>query len=536
MLKRRLFFLMMSVIIILNLTGCSGTNSDSSSIDKVGIYGTTADSKPEIKGSISLYTNNLTELNPFTCSSYYLLNSLQLIYEGLVFVDDYQKIENILLHSYETKDNKTWNITLKDNVQFHDGTVLSGNDVAYSTQLLKKSKNISQYNGIKNVKSVSASGNVVTFVLKNYDPNFIYNLTFPIIKSNYKNKDLNINPIGTGPYMYSKTSKSSITLNRNPNWHIGVDTVDDYDGVQPPFIEKIVLNKFKSSSDALGRFFTNELDVLPLNSKDLSNIKVETGYGINKFIVPRFTYMIFNTKSPILASSNVRKAIVSLVEKNAISQRLYKNVAISAELPSLKYSNLNKNTINRYDQDLANVLMLEDGWKKGYSWSNSIAKLYFNAKVLVNKDDSKMVKYSDIITKRLELNNFRCTIISVPESQYNQMLKVGNFDITFAKCILPKNGDMSKFYLPQKSGGSFNFSNYSNSKLTDLYKSYYRTTDSKQKASMEKSIVEIIADDMPVCGINIEISQLITNRRIYGKVLPTYRNLYYKLSKCYVAY
>jgi oligopeptide transport system substrate-binding protein len=59
--------------------------------------------------------------------------SIQLVFTGLVQLDDQLKIKGQLASSWDTStDGLTWTFHLKPNLKFSDGTTLDANDVAYS--------------------------------------------------------------------------------------------------------------------------------------------------------------------------------------------------------------------------------------------------------------------------------------------------------------------------------------------------------------------------------------------------------------------
>jgi peptide/nickel transport system substrate-binding protein len=115
-------------------------------------------------------------------------------------------------------DYKSADVTVRDNAKWSDGQALTAEDVAYTFTLLKGNEALNQY--AIPYDQATASGNVVhvTFTAPQFvNQNKIMALT-PIVPKHVWEKladpakDINKNPIGSGPYVLKSFTQAGVTL------------------------------------------------------------------------------------------------------------------------------------------------------------------------------------------------------------------------------------------------------------------------------------------------------------------------------------
>ncbi|MCA2214858.1 ABC transporter substrate-binding protein [Jidongwangia harbinensis] len=115
-------------------------------------------------------------------------------------------------------DNKSVKITLRDNATWSDGQKVTGNDVAFTHNLIKKTKALNTNN--TPYGDISATGNVVT--IKFTSSMFVYREKFlgqnPIVPEHLwkdikdPTTDAVKNPVGSGPYTLKSFTPQTTTL------------------------------------------------------------------------------------------------------------------------------------------------------------------------------------------------------------------------------------------------------------------------------------------------------------------------------------
>ena len=157
---------------------------------------------------------------------------------------------NDLATDYDiSSDFKKYTVTIRDDVNFTDGSKLTANDVAFS---YNKAKELGEGADLSSLKEAKADGNKVVFTLNKADSTFINKLTDVGIvpEANYNEDSYGQNPIGSGPYKLAQWDKGQqFILEKNP----------DYYG-EEPYFDKIT-NLFLDSDAAFAAVKNGDVDI-----------------------------------------------------------------------------------------------------------------------------------------------------------------------------------------------------------------------------------------------------------------------------------
>lgn len=296
----------------------------------------------------------------------------QLVFSGLMTYDNNGKIIPDLAENYEIKDDgKTYEISLKKNVKWHDGESFNADDVVFTIKILQDPEYMSplrvNWQGIKIEKIDDFK---VRFTLSNPYSSFAESLTLGILPKhlwegihpkNFSLADFNIKgPIGTGPYKFKNFKKNelgfikSYTLERNQKFY-----------QRGPYITEIKFLFFFDPEEAISAF--NKKMVRGFGSLSFVDQKEFSGKPKQYSIaLPRYFSVFFNsTYSTILSEKNVREALIFGTNIKEISDKIWRGQAriISSPIlpeifgfkePTKKYN---------YDETLSINLLEKSGFK-----------------------------------------------------------------------------------------------------------------------------------------------------------------------------
>ena len=250
-----------------------------------------------------------------------------LIYTGLMTLGkDGVLVPNIAESVTISEDGLTYNVILRKDVVFHDGTQLTARDVGFTVTriqdpLLASPLRVS-FDGI----TVEEIGEFeLNFILPEPYAPFIENLSFGILPEHiwkdasseeFPFSQFNSEPIGTGPFAIQKIIRNAsgipetYILQANTTYHLGT-----------PKIEKIVLQFFPTEEKLMTAFHEEKIDsvvgVDPIRLTEY-NVKSET-HHLERIPLPRtFAVFINQNKSPALRDSTARKALDLAVDRNAL--------------------------------------------------------------------------------------------------------------------------------------------------------------------------------------------------------------------------
>ena len=126
------------------------------------------------------------------------------IFEGLVKPDENGNLINAVASDYTiSEDGLVYTFTLRDNVKFHNGNVVTAEDVKYSLErvsgLLDGTPLISTLSTIKSVDILDEK--TVQVTVENANTELIYSFVAAIIPAG-SGEDETADPIGTGPFSF----------------------------------------------------------------------------------------------------------------------------------------------------------------------------------------------------------------------------------------------------------------------------------------------------------------------------------------------
>lgn len=197
-----------------------------------------------------------------------------MVYNSLFALDGTLTPRPALAESYHTADAKTWVLTLRKGVTFHDGKALSPADVVYSVMRHKDPATASKAKVLADqIESVKATGpNEVTVVLTapNADlPVILGTFHFHIVKDGTTDFSAGI---GTGPYKIKefKPGVRTLVVRNDAYWKSG-----------KPYLDEIEFVGIADESARVNALLSGGMDlVATVNPRAVARVKSTPGYAI----------------------------------------------------------------------------------------------------------------------------------------------------------------------------------------------------------------------------------------------------------------
>ncbi|KKP59438.1 MAG: Extracellular solute-binding protein [Candidatus Magasanikbacteria bacterium GW2011_GWC2_34_16] len=265
----------------------------------------------------------------------------ELIFSGLFRYGPDQKLIPDLAENYTVgNDNKTYDITLKQNISWSDGNPFTAGDVVYTFETIQNpevgSPLLSAWQGVK-VEKIDEF--TVRFTLKQPFAPFLEALTTGILPehvwsninpSSIKLARYNLQPVGTGVWQFSKMVKDESgyiqTYTLTQNKHSAVK----------PYLNTIVFKFFNSYVEAASAIRSQNslaISFFPYNLKEKIIGKNIIAYPI---YLPQYTALFFNqTNQPNLKNADVRLALAKSINKNQLIQEVFAGDAKAIQSPIL---------------------------------------------------------------------------------------------------------------------------------------------------------------------------------------------------------
>lgn len=301
---------------------------------------------------------------------------VQLVYSSLFSYDDAGRLRPSLAEGYELQeDGKKYVVKLRSGVKWHDGQDLTADDVLFTFRTIQDASYRSPLRANWQGVDVSKDDDqTVVFSLKKAYFDFLENLTVGIVPKHiwdgippekFSLADVNLNPIGSGPFRvegFKKDSNGTILsyeLRAFPQYFEGA-----------PFLQKVVLYFYGSEEDMLSAYRRREIlaasNVTPGSfPEDLKNQKDTVIHDVSQ---PRvFAVFLNEKKNAALAEEPVRRALALATDRERLVREVldgHGDPAYSLFSPNTSaYSSAGEASVFNPDEA---VKILEDaGWMLG---------------------------------------------------------------------------------------------------------------------------------------------------------------------------
>ncbi len=132
---------------------------------------------------INLTMIRASTINPILNTDKSVSYVLDLVYDSLFELDENYNIQPKLVESYSiSSNNKKIDITLKDNIKWHDGESLTAKDVKYTYELINENKDSAYNSLVSNISGITVHGSKkLTINFKDSYAFSLETLIFPIV-------------------------------------------------------------------------------------------------------------------------------------------------------------------------------------------------------------------------------------------------------------------------------------------------------------------------------------------------------------------
>lgn len=522
-------YIFIIVIIILAIVTYSIYKKDKSNPEKKSVTQETEDTTNVVK-ELRLAISQMDTINPIISKNKHVQEISKIVFDSLIELkEDYSK-EYALATEVSKTDDVTYVIKLRENVKWSDGSDFKAEDVKYTIELLRNIDSV--YTGnVQNIVAIDIiDDHTLRFTLNQNVPFFEYNLTFPIMSSEYykdtdfANSDKTNLPIGTGMFKIKSFDEKVISLEKNTDyWNTEKNSV----------LEQININIYQTMGEVYNDFKNGNVDCINTSQNSVNQNIGTIGFASLEFDSKDYDYVAFNSNNTYLASANVRKALSYYIDKNNTIASSYGNGYRVSDFP-LDYGNFlytNDLIDNGYNSGAAGNLLATDGWSfKNNSWQKLIGNKYVRLAftLTVNGDNAISVSVAENLRQQWANSGITVTIRKVSSQNYYNLINSRNgYDAILM--------NISNSFTPNINtyAGSGNISNYNNDEINQLITDSSNMDDTNQIKENYKRIIQIYNDEKPFMSIARKRNLLVYNTNLTGNLKPTPYNIYNYIEKWY---
>lgn len=434
-------------------------------------------------------TTDAVGLSPIMTNDSVSSSVTEQVYEKLfVRNPETMEIEPMLAESYETPDELTWVISLKEEIEFQDGTPFNAEAVKYTFDKLRDPETAApRASLLEPIDEITVvDENTVEIKTKYpYGP-----LLAALSHSNAaivsptadQEQDLMQEPVGTGPFKFA-------------SWSIGDQVVleknEDYWGGAPE-LDRVVFKVVPETSTAISMLQTGEvnfLDALP--TEQISRIESIDNVEVTKQDGTPVYYLTFNHSKDRNQDPDFRKAVANAIDRDAFVANLNDLGVRSDSILGPQvfgYDESADTAGTAYDLDMAKQLVEENGY------GDEPIKL-----LSANRDN--FILMAEIVQSQLTEAGFTVEIETMEWATFLDTARSGEYDLTFLSWS-NVTGDGSEMLYPNFHSdniGASNRAQYNNPEFDKLVEASRTSIDQEERESILNEANQLmLADDAAI--------------------------------------
>lgn len=298
----------------------------------------------------------------------------KLIFSSMFKYDDNQQLQSDLVTNYVVSDDQlTYTFFLRSNATWQDGQKLTADDVLFTIAAIQDPQYQSPlYSSLQGVEAVKLDDYSFSLKLPETYAPFLTTLTFGILPEhlwydvppqNIALTELNIKPIGSGPFRFESLTKDKTGTIKS--FHVVRN--DSYYG-DKPYLNDVSFVFYADSTTAVQALAGKKIEGLSFISAEDQDAVAKKNKDIqfDSLRIPQYTAIFFNKKrSDVLQDDSVRQALAETVDRDAIISSVLGGEGEAIYTPILPgYLGFNAE-VNKYayNEGDANKLLDDAGWK-----------------------------------------------------------------------------------------------------------------------------------------------------------------------------
>ncbi len=449
-------------------------------------------------------------LDPITSNDMISLRITELIFNGLVGIDEKQEIIPELAERWEMEeDGKKYIFFLRQDVTWHpregeDAMPFTADDVIFTYNIMMHPQTITplkvRYEFIESV--TKTDDYTVTFILKRPILNALAKFSFKVIPQHGPQNTEFLNredpfvqsPIGTGPYLLKNiTADREVILVANDNYFKG-----------RPHIEKYIARPFADQNIMGQALMFNAIDMIVLvNHRDIPQIQGDKRFVMQPYNALSYSFFGFNQRNPLLADKRVRKAFSYAINRQEMLDSFFNSQGTIISGPFAPGSwayNLDVQPLP-YDPEKAEELLTEAGFARNGDgiMEKGGRKLSLTLKVPIAKESEAVKRVV------LAFKNYLQKIGVEIEPEFQEWMSWKediflhhDFDLMYASWVFDDSADISSLFHSAEIGAwKNNFGAFSNPDVDGLIVEAKLTLDHEKRRTINRKLHETIADENP---------------------------------------
>jgi len=428
-------------------------------------------------------------------------------------------------------DGTIYNVTIRANAVWQDGTPITSDDVLFSISLLR-----SQYSAFPadvrslwdQVEITRLDNKNIKFTLPEPFVPFLDYLSFGILPQHMfetvsadqlSNADFNLAPVGSGPYKFDH-----LTVENGQITGVVLTASESYYGLVP-FMEQIVFRYYPSADAALEAYEQGEvLSVSQIPANKLTDACSDPNLSCYSSRMPRLSMIILNLANndvPFFQDKKIRRALMTGLNRQWMVDYLLHGQAVVADSPMLPLTWAYYDGVEHigFDPDLA----VNELRAAGYLLPpNVIVRAKDNVSLsftMVYPDDSIHTQLAQAIQQNWMAIGVEVKLQAVSyESLFNEYLTPRTYQAALVDLDLSRSYDPDPypFWHQAEITGGQNYAQWDNRTASEYLEQARVVADLNIRARLYRNFQVIFARELPALPLYYPIYTYGVDQRVQG--------------------
>ena len=413
------------------------------------------------------------------------------LFDPLFILDEKLNIQPNLAESYQTPDPKTLVLKLRSGLKFHDGTDLNAEAVRFNFDRMANDPKSVRKGEVANIASTEVVDPLTLKIsLKQPDSSLLATLTdragMMISPTALQNlgADLSHNATGagTGPFQFVEwVPDDHLLLKRNESY---------WNTAGGPYLDAVRYRPIPDDTVKLQSLQNNEIDVLDyLAPRNVSIAKSDSNLVVIDVPSLAAFWFTFNTTKPPFSDKNLRLAVTSALDVDAIVKGVYLGVGVPANGPISPASWAYDDTLKPVPRDLnkARQYLAAAGQPNGFSFDFEVVNVPIS------------IQEGEVVKAQLAEAGITCNVVQVDGAR---MLADGNnkaYQMTSYDWSGRPDPDGNTYqFFHTTPGVSLNWSGISNPQLDSLLEQTRQVSEHAQRKQLYTQAIQTLNSEAPV--------------------------------------
>lgn len=445
----------------------------------------------------------------------------RLIAPGLTTVDTPTTEPRLMLaESIERRDDLTWDVTVRADARFSDGTPVTAADVEFSFGSMLAADSDSVYHKTyreRFVRVEALDARRARFHLQRPLATLMSDLDQGILSARAAGPTGRFGarpPVGAGPYRLVELTASHALLQANPHYHLGA-----------PKLPKVEIRFVRDQAARILMLVGGSADLLQnaVRLDLLDDVASRPRVAVERGPSQILTYLMFNNEDPLLARKEVRQALAMAIDRERLIAAKFSGRAVLATGLLPPGSPFYEGDVPRWSYDPARARrMLDEAGLRDPDGDGPRPRFSLSYKTSA---DAFRVSVARVVAAQLAEIGVAVEVRSFEFATFFVDIKKGQFQLASMQTAEIGNPDYYFTYFhssripTKKDPDANNRWRYRNARVDELCQAGRDELDPAKRREIYAEVQRLVAEDVPIAPLWHEDNLVLHNRDVEGYTL-----------------